>query len=105
VNEFIKELKKLGCTFALDDFGSGWASFSYLKYLHIDFLKIDGSFVRDIMHDPIDFVLVETINHIGHVMGLQTIAEFVEDTPTLNKLKEIGVNYAQGYGLSMPEPF
>ncbi len=105
VNEFIKELKKLGCTFALDDFGSGWASFSYLKYLHIDFLKIDGSFVRDIMHDPIDFVLVETINHIGHVMGLQTIAEFVEDAQTLAKLADIGVNYAQGYGISMPEPF
>jgi diguanylate cyclase (GGDEF)-like protein/PAS domain S-box-containing protein len=104
-NEFIRELKKLGSTFALDDFGSGWASFGYLKYLNIDFLKIDGSFVRDIVHDPIDFVLVETINHIGHVMGLQTIAEFVEDVHILRKLEEIGVNFAQGYGISMPEPF
>jgi len=100
---FIAALKEKGCRFALDDFGSGMSSYSYLKNLDVDSLKIDGSFIKDMAHSPVDFAMVESINHIGHVMGLQTIAEFVEDEATLNKLREIGVNYAQGYILHIPE--
>ena len=101
---FIKALSELGCRFALDDFGSGLSSFAYLKNLPVDFLKIDGMFVRDIVDDPIDFAMVKSINEIGHVMGKQTIAEFVEDQAILEKLREIGVDYAQGYGISRPRP-
>jgi diguanylate cyclase (GGDEF)-like protein/PAS domain S-box-containing protein len=100
---FIKELKRIGCCFALDDFGTGWASFNYLKLLPVDYLKIDGSFVKGIVDNPLDFVLVQTINHIGHVMGLETIAEYVENDAILSKLVEIGVNYAQGYGIARPK--
>ncbi|MBN2534490.1 MAG: EAL domain-containing protein [Spirochaetales bacterium] len=105
VLNFIRELKKIGCYFALDDFGSGWTSFAYLKLLPVDFLKIDGSFVKGIVQDPLNFILVETINHLGHMMGLQTIAEYVENEETLNALKKIGVNYVQGFGIAQPEPF
>lgn len=104
VVKFIKELKKIGCCFSLDDFGTGWASFNYLKHLPVDFLKIDGSFVKGMDKNPLDYVLVETINHIGHVMGLETIAEYVETESILLKLKTIGVNYAQGYIISKPKP-
>jgi diguanylate cyclase (GGDEF)-like protein/PAS domain S-box-containing protein len=100
---FIKELKKIGCCFSLDDFGTGWASFNYLKLLPVDYLKIDGSFVKGIVDNPLDFVLVQTINHIGHVMGLETIAEYVEDEAILEKLIEIGVNYAQGFAIERPK--
>ncbi|MEO6365307.1 MAG: EAL domain-containing protein [Luteimonas sp.] len=101
----IDELKGIGIRFALDDFGSGMSSFAYLKHLPVDFLKIDGSFVRDIAKDPVDRAMVASINEIGHVMGLCTIAEFVEDDDILEELKKIGVDYAQGYGLSRPAPF
>ncbi|MBN1409637.1 MAG: EAL domain-containing protein [Spirochaetales bacterium] len=101
---FIKKLNKSGCCFSLDDFGSGWSSFSYLKLLPMDYLKIDGSFVRGIVENPLDFVFVQTINHIGHVMGCQTVAEYVENTDILFKLREIGVNYAQGFGIEIPKP-
>ncbi len=101
---FIKELKKIGCCFSLDDFGTGWASFNYLKLLPVDYLKIDGSFVRGIVDNPLDFVLVQTINHIGHVMGLETIAEYVEDESIIDRLVDIGVNYAQGYAIERPKP-
>jgi diguanylate cyclase (GGDEF)-like protein/PAS domain S-box-containing protein len=101
---FIKELKKIGCCFSLDDFGTGWASFNYLKLLPVDYLKIDGSFVRGIVDNPLDFVLVQTINHIGHVMGLETIAEYVEDESIIEKLVDIGVNYAQGFAIERPKP-
>ncbi|MBD2740625.1 EAL domain-containing protein [Coleofasciculus sp. FACHB-1120] len=100
----IKELKALGCRFALDDFGSGMSSFAYLKYLPLDYLKIDGSFVRDIADDPVDLAMVEAINHVGHVMGLQTIAEFVANDSILEKVKCLGIDYAQGYVIAQPQP-
>ncbi|MDH3411789.1 MAG: EAL domain-containing protein, partial [Gammaproteobacteria bacterium] len=101
---FIKALKKLGCRFALDDFGSGLSSFAYLKNLPVDFLKIDGMFVKDILGDPVHLAMVKSINEMGHVMGKQTIAEFVENEAVLDKLKEVGVDYAQGYWIARPRP-
>jgi len=102
--DFISSLKNIGCKFALDDFGSGLSSFAYLKNLPVDYLKIDGGFIRDIVDDPIDHAFVESINQIGHVMGIQTIAEFVENDHILELLKQIGIDYAQGYGMSYPIP-
>ncbi|MCP4432921.1 MAG: EAL domain-containing protein [Gammaproteobacteria bacterium] len=101
---FISILKMLGCRFALDDFGSGLSSFGYLKNLPVDYLKIDGIFVKDIVDDPIDHAMVKSINDIGQVMGMQTIAEFVENDKIIAMLKGLGVNYGQGYGLGKPEP-
>ena len=100
----ISKLKELGCRFALDDFGSGLSSFGYLKNLPVDFLKIDGQFIRDIVTDPIDFSMVKSINEIGQIMGKQTIAEFVENDEILERLRELGVDYAQGYGVGKPQP-
>jgi EAL domain-containing protein (putative c-di-GMP-specific phosphodiesterase class I) len=102
---FIEKLKEIGCWFALDDFGSGMSSFAYLKSLPVDFLKIDGNFVKNIVENQIDFAMVEAINRIGHVMGLKTIAEYVENDAVMVKLKELGVDYAQGYYLGRPQPF
>lgn len=101
---FIDGVKTLGCRVALDDFGAGLSSFSYLKALHADYLKIDGSFVRDMLDDPMDASIVEAINSIGHVAGLTTIAEFVESDALRARLVDIGVDYAQGYGIHRPEP-
>jgi diguanylate cyclase (GGDEF)-like protein len=101
---FINELRALGCRFALDDFGSGLSSFAYLKNLPVDFLKVDGHFVRGIAHDSIDRAMVEAVNRIGHEMGLRTIAEFVETDAVLDCLRELGVDYAQGYAISRPRP-
>jgi len=101
---FISALKAKGCRFILDDFGSGLSSFAYLRDLQVDFLKIDGEFVQNMMEDRVKRAMVESINQIGHVMGLQTIAEWVENRQTLDCLKEMGVDYAQGYWLCMPQP-
>jgi EAL domain-containing protein (putative c-di-GMP-specific phosphodiesterase class I) len=102
--QFMRSLKQVGCRFALDDFGSGMSSFAYLKNLPVDYLKIDGGFVKQIVDEPTDLAMVEAINHIGHVMGLQTIAEFVENDAILEKITAIRVDYAQGYGISKPCP-
>lgn len=101
---FMERLKAVGCSFALDDFGSGLSSFGYLKTLPVDYLKIDGSFVRDIEHDAIARAMVASINNIGHEMGLQTVAEFVESAAILECLQNIGVDYVQGYHLGRPGP-
>ena len=102
-NRFIHALKELGCKFALDDFGTGLSSFGYLKHFPVDFLKIDGSFVREILHDPIDREMVRSINEIGHLTGKQTIAEFAENAEIITMLRGIGVDYAQGYGVDEPQ--
>jgi EAL domain-containing protein (putative c-di-GMP-specific phosphodiesterase class I) len=100
--KFIHALKEYGCLFSLDDFGSGLSSFGYLKNLPVDYLKIDGLFVRDILEDKVDLAMVKSINEVGHIMGKKTIAEFVENEQIFNLLKELGVDYAQGYGIGKP---
>lgn len=102
--QFMTELRHMGCRFALDDFGSGLSSFAYLKNLPVDYLKIDGSFVRDMGSDPIDCALVESINQFGHVMGVETIAEYVEHPAVLERLRAMGVDHAQGNAISRPAP-
>jgi len=102
---FFGELKSLGCLFSLDDFGAGMSSFGYLKHLPVDFIKIDGSFVKDVANDPVDFTMVRAINDVGHVMGKKTIGEFVSSEAGLAALREIGVDFAQGHWISPPSPF
>lgn len=103
-SRLINELRALGCHFALDDFGSGLSSFGYLKNLPVDYLKIDGAFVKDMVADPIDRGMVEAIHQVGQIMKISTIAEWVEDAATLEALKEIGVDFAQGYHIGRPQP-
>jgi EAL domain-containing protein (putative c-di-GMP-specific phosphodiesterase class I) len=103
-NQLIAELRRLGCTFSLDDFGSGVSSFAYLKALTVDWLKIDGLFVGNIGHDRIDYEMVRSITDIGHVMGKKVVAESVESAVVLGQLKQIGVDYAQGIALGAPGP-
>ena len=100
----LQELKKMGCRLALDDFGSGMSSFAYLKNLPVDYLKIDGSFVRNMAVAPVDFMTVQSIHNIAAAMGIRTVAEWVEDEATLNLLRDIGVDYVQGNWLGRPEP-
>ncbi len=103
--EFIEKLKFIGCQFSLDDFGSGMSSFTYLKNLPVDYLKIDGYFVKTMLENEIDKAMVSSIHQIGSVMGLKTIAEFVENEQIEEALKIMGVDYGQGYGIGKPEPF
>jgi diguanylate cyclase (GGDEF)-like protein len=100
----IQKLRAIGCSFALDDFGSGMSSFGYLKNLPIDFLKIDGIFIKDIVENRVDREIVEAINRVAHVMEIQTVAEYVENNEILVELKKLGVDYAQGYGIARPAP-
>ncbi|MBI2295427.1 MAG: EAL domain-containing protein [Betaproteobacteria bacterium] len=101
--ELMHDLKGMGCRFALDDFGTGMSSFAYLKYLPVDHLKIAGMFIKDMGSDAMDHAIVDAINRIGHILGMQTVAESVEDAATLARLKELGVDFAQGYFISEPE--
>ncbi|OGT18905.1 MAG: hypothetical protein A2V90_06765 [Gammaproteobacteria bacterium RBG_16_57_12] len=104
VTEFVRKLKRLGCQFALDDFGSGFSSFAYLKQLQVDKVKIDGVFIRRLANDDIDHALVKAITSLAHTLGLETIASGVEDEQTLRLLEQHGVDYAQGYYLGRPTP-
>lgn len=99
---FIRDIMQLGCSFALDDFGSGYSSFAYLKNLPVDVIKIDGAFVKDILNDPMDLAIVTSINNIAHSLGKKTVAEFVESLDILKLLKDIGVDYVQGFYISNP---
>jgi len=103
-NQLIGELRRLGCAFSLDDFGSGVSSFAYLKALTVDWLKIDGLFVGNIVQDRVDYEMVRSITDIGHVMGKKVVAESVESAQVLERLKQIGVDYAQGHALGPPRP-
>jgi diguanylate cyclase (GGDEF)-like protein len=103
-SQLIEELKQMGCHFALDDFGSGMNCFAYLKQLKIDYLKIDGSFIKDITTDKIDQELVACMNRIAHVLGIKTVAEWVENDAILQTLQKLNIDYAQGYGIHKPEP-
>ncbi len=102
--EFINRLRGAGCRFALDDFGTGVSSLAYLKHLPVDYLKLDGSFVRDITREPIDRAMVEAIHRLSTIMGFETIAECVQDAATLDMLETIGINYGQGFLLGRPAP-
>ncbi|MBM3358508.1 MAG: EAL domain-containing protein [Betaproteobacteria bacterium] len=101
--ELMHELKGMGCRFALDDFGTGMSSFAYLKYLPVDYLKIAGVFIKDMTTDPMDHAIVDAVNRIGHILGMKTVAESVEDAATLTKITELSVDYAQGYFIAEPE--
>lgn len=100
---FIREMKRFGCKFSLDDFGSGLSSFGYLKELSVDYLKIDGSFVKNMINDPTCRAIVSAFNQLSHELGMKTVAEFVEDSETEAMLKELGIDFAQGYGVGAPQ--
>ena len=102
--KLMQQLKRIGCRFMLDDFGSGLSSFTYLKNLPVDGIKIDGAFVKDMVANSMDSAMVEAISNIGHVMGLTTVAEYVEDQAIMNRLKELKVDYVQGNGVHPPRP-
>ena len=101
-SDFIKRFKTTGCQFSLDDFGSGMSSYGYLKSLPVDYLKIDGVFVKDMATNPNDYAVVKSISEIGHFMGKKIIAEYVQDDETIQLLQDLGVDYAQGYGIEKP---
>ncbi len=102
VVNFIHAMKEYGCRFSLDKFGSGEASLAHLETLPIDYVKIDGSLVKDIASDPRDLMVVRSLNEIGHFLGKKTVAEFVESQEVLARLRQIGVDYAQGFGIEKP---
>jgi EAL domain-containing protein (putative c-di-GMP-specific phosphodiesterase class I) len=101
--DLMRELKGMGCRFALDDFGTGMSTFAYLKYLPVDVLKIAGMFVKDMATDPMDYAIIDSINRIGHILGMQTVAEEVEDAQTLEKIAALKIDCAQGYFIAAPE--
>jgi diguanylate cyclase (GGDEF)-like protein/PAS domain S-box-containing protein len=101
---FIQRIRQLGCRFALDDFGSGMSSFGYLKHLPVDHLKIDGSFIQDIVDDPVNYAMVKAIQEVATTMQIKTVAEYVENDEILDQLKLIGVDYGQGHGIERPRP-
>jgi EAL domain-containing protein (putative c-di-GMP-specific phosphodiesterase class I) len=102
--DLMKALKAIGCRFALDDFGAGLSSLRYLKLLPVDYLKFDGSFVRNIVHDAVDRAIIEAAQRIGRTLGIQSVAEWVEDMAIADELRALGVNYGQGFALGGPEP-
>jgi diguanylate cyclase (GGDEF)-like protein/PAS domain S-box-containing protein len=101
---FINTFRQLGCSFALDDFGSGFSSYNYLKNLPVNYVKIDGSFVKDLLVDNIDMAMVSSINDVAKAMGMETVAEFVESKEIMVELGKMGVDFAQGYGVARPSP-
>ena len=102
---FFKNIKNLGCKLSLDDFGTGLSSFYYLKHMPVDFVKIDGSFIKNIVHDSIDRLIVESINDITHKVGAKTIAEYIENNDIKKVVTEIGIDYGQGFAIHRPEEF
>ena len=104
VKNFIKKVKEFDCKIAIDDFGSGYSNFTHILNLNVDYIKIDGNFIKNITDNPIDIAMVEAITKIAHVMGIKTIAEYVENQAIMDKIKELGVDYAQGYFLGKPQP-
>jgi diguanylate cyclase (GGDEF)-like protein/PAS domain S-box-containing protein len=102
--EFMRACKAMGFLFALDDFGTGMSSFGYLKDLPVDYLKIDGSFIKNLAHNEVDRAMTEAINRIGHIMGLKTVAEYAENEAIIDRLRQMGVDFAQGYGVCRPSP-
>jgi EAL domain-containing protein (putative c-di-GMP-specific phosphodiesterase class I) len=104
VNQFISEIRQFGCKFYLDDFGSGYASYSYLKDLSVDCIKIDGVFIKDMLMDKSSYAMVKSITEIAHYTNKKVIAEYVESEALIIALRDIGVDYAQGFGVGMPQP-
>jgi EAL domain-containing protein (putative c-di-GMP-specific phosphodiesterase class I) len=102
--KFISVLRGRGCGFVLDNFGSGLSSFAYLRNFPVDFIKIDGQFVQEMTQDPTQRALVEAINHVGHVMQIRTIAEAIESEESLQLIRQMKVDYAQGDGIAKPMP-
>jgi EAL domain-containing protein (putative c-di-GMP-specific phosphodiesterase class I) len=102
--QFISLIRSYGCKVSIDDFGSGFTSYAHLKNLRVDTLKIDGSYVKDMLQNANDLVMVRSMNDVAHSLGLHTVAEYVETPMILSKLREIGVDYAQGYVIHKPCP-
>jgi Amt family ammonium transporter len=102
---FIREMRAMGCCFALDDFGTGVNSFNCLKSLPVDRVKIDGSFVTDLLTNPQSAATVRAISGLAREMGIETVAEYAEDASIITRLRELGIDYAQGYGVEKPRPF